>query len=84
MKKYIFILGLSLFSFSSFLISCSDDDDDDKTTKMCTCIETDDYSDYSATRQLDPASYGATNCSDLAVKLRMAAGEDSDFWYDCY
>lgn len=76
MKKYILILGLSLFSFSSFLISCSDDND------MCTCTESDYESNYTATKELDPSSFGATNCSDLAIKLRVATGEDFD--YNCY
>ncbi len=83
MKKYIFISAVALFAFSSFLVSCSEDEDpSSSTSKMCTCTETDYDGYYEESQKLDPASFGATNCSDLAVKLRMAS--DGDFWYDCY
>lgn len=75
MKKKFFLVGaVALTGISIFLISCS--------KEMCSCTET-DYEGYSATRELDPASYGATNCSDLEIKLRMQAGNDSDFSYTC-
>lgn len=75
-KRLIFITILSLGTLSASLVSCDKDDD----SKSCTCTET-DYSGYSATQTLDPASFGATNCSDLAIKLRMQA--DDDFDYSC-
>jgi hypothetical protein len=78
MKKRIFIVGLvALIGLSVFFISCKEEE-----SKKCSCTET-DYSGYSATRELDPASYGATNCSDLEVKLRMQAGSNSDYDYTC-
>lgn len=60
--------------------SCSDDDDD---TKFCTCTESDPQAGYSASQQIDPKSFGATNCSDLQVKLRMSNG-DPDMEYSCH
>ena len=72
MKKYIFISAVALFAFSSFLVSCSEEEE----TKMCTCIEYDYYYGDSYTKQLDPESFGAKNCSDLAIKLRMQQYED--------
>lgn len=76
MKKFSFIIAAMMVSMSTICVftSCSEDDD-------CTCKEV--GQGYSSTRTLDPKSYGATNCSDLEIKLRMAAGYDSDFDYYC-
>ncbi len=77
MKKCFFISAVALLAFSSFLVSCSEDDE---PSTSCTCTESDGYG-YSESQKLDPSSFGATNCSDLAIKLRMANG---DFWYNCF
>lgn len=76
MKKVFFLATIiALCTTCLFVItSC------EKEEKMCTCTET-DYG-YSSTQQVDPSSFGAKNCSDLAVKLRMANG--SEFDYNCY
>lgn len=56
------------------LTSCSKD-------KSCTCTETDLWDGSKTSRELDPESFGAKNCSDLEVKLRAA--QDDDFDYSC-
>ena len=76
MKKRI-ITGMAV-TLSAVCIFCAVSCEKENT--MCTCTET-DYG-YSATQQVDPSSFGAKNCSDLAVKLRMANG--SNFDYNCY
>lgn len=82
MKKKFFLVGaIAVMGLGAFLVSCDKEEDGAQSIK-CTCTET-DYSGYSATRELDPASYGATNCSDLEIKLRMQAGSNSDFDYSC-
>jgi hypothetical protein len=79
MKKKFLIVGLvSVCCLGAFLVSC----DKDEPSQKCTCTEQ-DGAGYSESQELDPASYGATNCSDLAVKLKMAAGVDSDYYYSC-
>lgn len=87
MKKHFFaVMMIAISAAGLFAVSsCSKDDDDDnnKGNSSCTCTEEND-SGYKASRKLDPKSYGATNCSDLEVKLRMQAGYDSDFYYSCY
>ena len=81
MKKSNFFTVAMMIAVSTTCIltttSCSDDDD-----ITCTCTES-GYG-YSESRKLDPKSYGATNCSDLEIKLRMSAGYDSDFDYNCH
>ena len=75
MKKIIFTGVAAIFELGVFF-ACGKDEE----SKKCTCTESGDG--YSATRELDPASYGATNCSDLEIKLRMQSG-DSDYDYSC-
>ena len=65
MKKALIISAalLNLFLFSQ----CS-------KSSSCRCEEydaTDGY--YYGSKVMDPASWGATNCSDLEVKLRTQA-----------
>lgn len=83
MKKINFFMMAMMIAVSTICVftmsSCSDDDDDNKT---CTCTET--GAGYSASRQLDPKSYGVTNCSDLEVKLRIAAASVNEYNYNCY
>lgn len=82
MKKSNFFMAFMMIAISSICVfvtsSCSKDED-----KTCTCTVSDLYSGYSDSQQLDPASFGATNCSDLAVKLRMA-NDDEDLEYNCH
>ena len=77
MKKQIFaVIAITVCTVCMFAVtSCKKDE-----AQSCTCTES-DYG-YSNTRQLDPASYGATNCSDLEVKLRMAS--NGEFDYNCH
>lgn len=75
-KRLIFVSLAALVTLGAFLSSCDKDE-----SASCTCTET-DYMGYSATQTLDPASFGATNCSDLTIKLRMQA--DGEFDYSCY
>ena len=73
-KRIITVIAVMLSAVCVFcVVSCENED------TMCTCTET--GSGYSATQQVDPSSFGAKNCADLAVKLRMAS---SDFDYNCY
>lgn len=75
-KHFIAVIMITISTVCLFTVSsCSKDDE-------CTCTESGMGS--SSSRQLDPKSYGATNCSDLEVKLRMQAGYDSDFDYSCH
>jgi len=74
-KRLIFISLTGLCTLCAFLASCDKDE-----PSACSCTET-DYMGYSATQTLDPASFGATNCSDLEIKLRMQA--DGEFDYSC-
>lgn len=74
-KQYLLVSMIAVFSLGSFFVSCSDDDDD---SKSCTCTEVGDGQSYSGT--LDPASYGATNCTDLARILNM---QSDDYYYSC-
>lgn len=79
MKKRLFLaLSICTCAFGAFLVSCDKDDDD---SSVCTCVGCETYSDKSYTGTVDPASFGATNCSDLAVKLNM--NSDGDFYYEC-
>lgn len=80
MKKRLFLATLiSICALGAFLVSCDKDDDD---SASCTCVEYETDSNKSYTQALDPASFGATNCSDLAVKLNM--NSDGDFYYECH
>lgn len=78
MKKYLIVSVISVLSLGSFIVSCSKDDDD---KKKCTCTESDGYK-YSATREIDPASFNATSCADLELKLRMTENS-GEFEYSC-
>lgn len=76
MRKFILPLcAIALSTCAICMTACGDDE------SSCECIET-DYDGYSATRTLDPKSYGATNCSDLEVKLKMASYGEYD--YNCH
>jgi len=74
-KKFYSLCVVALSVFAICLTACKDDE-----PSFCTCTET-DYEGYTASKTLDPASFGATNCSDLEVKLRMQA--DGEFDYAC-
>jgi len=75
MKKKVFSLfAVALSAFAICLTACEDEE------SSCTCTET-DYEGYNATKELNPESFGAKNCSDLAVKLKMQA--DGEFDYSC-
>lgn len=78
MKKQILAaLLISISTACVFFTSCKDDDE-----KSCSCTEFDTETGYSASQTLDPSSYGATNCSDLAVKLNMQM-YNSEYYYSC-
>ncbi len=82
MKKSILAFAVLAASFPIFLTSCDKDDDDSGV--MCTCIEEyDDGKNWEKNQAvLDATSFGATNCYDLAIKLRLAT--QSDYYYDCW
>jgi hypothetical protein len=77
MKK-VLILAVALFGLMLFT-QCS------KTSK-CKCEEydaTDNY--YYGSTIMDPESWGATNCSDLEIKLRMQALQSGyDEYFKCH
>lgn len=50
-------------------------------SKSCNCTEYDYYDRYSASRDIDPASYGARNCSDLELKLQETY---TGYYYRCH
>lgn len=75
MKKRILTVGvIAALALVSFLASC-------KKEESCMCNET-DYEGYNATRKIDPSSFGASNCADLQIKLKIQAGGEYD--YNCY
>lgn len=74
-KRILFIAVVAVSVFVAFLTSCSKED------KMCSCTEESYYDSYRATQSLDPESFGATNCSDLAIKLNMSAS--GEYYYSC-
>jgi hypothetical protein len=82
MKKKILLASvIATCCLGAFLMSCSKDEDNSSKKKSCTCTESDGEG-YSASREIDPASFGATSCADLELKLRVAA-PDQDFSYSC-
>ncbi|MDR1592175.1 MAG: hypothetical protein LBS16_04745 [Prevotellaceae bacterium] len=74
--KFILVSLTAIIGLVVFLVSCSKDDE----MKSCNCTEHDGYG-YSATRVVAPASFGASNCSDLELKLKTASG--GEFYYTC-
>ena len=78
MKKTFLTFAVLLAVTAMFVTSCSEDDEE---SKKCVCTEY-EYSGKGESETLDPASWGATNCKDLAIKLNMQM-YDSDFYYEC-
>ncbi|MBQ2808074.1 MAG: hypothetical protein IJF06_03105 [Bacteroidaceae bacterium] len=81
MKKTFLTFAVLLAATAMFVTSCSEDDEEEATSKKCVCTEY-EYSGKGESETLDPASWGATNCKDLAIKLNMQM-YDSDFYYEC-
>lgn len=76
MKFKLFTAFIALGFLTIFIISSCE-----KSNESCTCTETlDDGTQYKET--IAPSSFGASNCSDLALKLRMESPV-SDAWYEC-
>jgi len=77
MKKVI-ILTVALFGLMLFS-QCS-------KNSSCKCEEydaTDNY--YYGSTTMDPESWGATNCNDLEIKLRMHALQSGyDEYFKCH
>jgi hypothetical protein len=71
MKKKFFLVGIIAIMSLGALVSCSDDDNGG-SAKSCNCTE---YSDGEnvGSNTINPSSFGAANCSDLAIKLRAEA-----------
>ena len=68
MKKFIFVLAL-VTSMAVFT-ACKDDDD----SKTCSCKEYDLYTnEYIGSSEIDPSSFNASNCHDLANHLNQFA-----------
>jgi hypothetical protein len=77
MKKFLLVGSIAVFGLVAFLVSCSKDDDE----KSCSCTESDGYG-YNATRNVTPSSLGASNCSDLELKLQKES--DGEYYYSCH
>lgn len=78
MKKLLVMLSLVTLVCIAFS-SCDDGGD---SSKSCTCTEYDETGSSYGSKTIDPASWGATNCSDLEVKLRkdaLQSGYNSTF-----
>ncbi len=74
-KESLMAIIIAIIAISIFVItSCQ------KNPSSCTCTESDPDYGYYASQKLDPASFGAKNCSDLAIKLKMS---NPDFYYTC-
>lgn len=77
MKKLL-ILAAALFNLMLFS-QCS-------KSSSCKCEEydaTDNY--YYGSTTMDPESWGAKNCNDLEIKLRMQALQSGyDEYFKCY
>lgn len=70
------VIATAIGAFCMFaLSSCGNID------SSCMCTEYDPDSSYSASREVSPQSFGATNCSDLELKLKSASG--FEFEYSC-
>ncbi|MBR3907210.1 MAG: hypothetical protein IKJ61_03820 [Bacteroidaceae bacterium] len=80
MKKTFLTFAVLLAATAMFVTSCSKDDEEE-ASKTCVCTEY-EYSGKGESETLDPASWGATNCKDLAIKLNMQM-YDSEFYYEC-
>lgn len=71
------LVGLiATFGLTVFIASCKDHSND---SSSCLC------SNGEMSRTIDPSSYGASNCSDLELKLETAAAQTSgeDMEYSC-
>ena len=74
MKKFYLLVSLS-FCTLLVLPSCSKD-------SKCHCNEYDaDNGRLVGSGTMNASSFGAANCSDLELKLKMASG--GDFYYQC-
>ena len=82
MKKTFLTFAVLLAATAMFVTSCSEDDEAD-APKTCVCAEYDlDNDKQVGSSMLDPASWGATNCPDLGIKLSMQ-NYDKGFYYEC-
>lgn len=68
MKKVKFLLvgTIAIFGMAAFLVSCDKGDSD----STCVC-----RSSHGLTRTIDPASFGASNCSDLEIVMEAQASD---------
>ena len=73
-----------LAATAMFVTSCSEDDEEGAgASKTCVCVEYDSDNDRQVgSSMLDPASWGATNCPDLGIKLSMQ-NYDKGLYYEC-
>jgi hypothetical protein len=68
MKKKIVLVGvIAAMGLGAFFVSCEKEEE----SKSCSCSE----NGSSARRTIDPSSYGVSNCSDLELKLKVAAAQ---------
>ena len=80
MKKRFLLVGIvAILGLGVFAVSCSKDDDK-KEEISCTCWEDETPKD---TQKINPESFGAKNCSDLAMKLNMSTDADDMTWVVC-
>ena len=80
-KRFLFALGIVLTAACLGLSSCGDDDDDEPSN-TCTCTEYDSYKGTYTTKEIDPSTFGESNCSDLADKFNSY--EDEDIVMSCH
>ncbi len=73
-KKSIFVFVACTLVAGAFLTSCNKDEE----SSSCLCTEEGYGESYQ--KNVDPASFGKKNCSDLAVYFNM---QNDDFFYTC-
>ena len=81
MKKRIALVGVTvMFGFGLFLWSC------EKEEKNCSCTVYDNSSGWAYWKSIGydikPSSFGASSCSDVAIKLRqtdLLLGIDNEY-----
>lgn len=75
-KQFMLAIGLVVAVSSVSLVSCKDEDDEPgSSSNTCSCTEYDPYMGSYTTRDIDPSTFGESNCSDLADKFNSYSYE---------
>ena len=69
-KKFLLVGVIAIFGLSAFLTSCEKDEPEEKS---CVCTERNPSGAVSTGETYYPSSWGAKDCSELQVKLRVEA-----------